>query len=225
MKITLIVPLLLAASTLYAQPQPPHPPPQHPDPIMETLFPPELIMHNAEAINLTDEQREKLEAEMQKAHERFEEMHAKLDKQRESTASLLKKERVNESAALAQFEKVLDQEREIRRAQLALMVSLKNKLTREQQTKLEEIKKDMPRPEVAERRPGPPPGKPPPASLREKMKKVHAGVKKLEDEGGDASSIGEIMQELKPLMDEGKFKQAEELLDQALKALQQQQKR
>jgi len=47
-------------------------------------------------------------------------------------------------------------------------------------------------------------------------------VKKLEDEGGDASSIGEIMQDLKPLMDEGKFKQAEELLDQALTALQQQ---
>ena len=220
MKMALILPLALAASTLYAQPQAPHPPPQRPDPLMETLFPPELIMQNAEAINLTDEQREKLETEMHKAHDRFEDMHAKLDKQRETTAALLKKERVDESAAMAQFEKVLDQERELRRAHLALMLSLKNKLTGEQQTKLEEIKKHLPKPELAERRPGP--ANPPPASLQDKMKKLHAGVKKLEDEGGDASSIGEIMRDLKPLLDEGKFKQAEEVLDQGLKALQQQ---
>ena len=219
MKLSLLLPFVLTGSVLYAQPQPP-PRPQHPDLVMETLFPPELIMQNAEAINLTDEQREKLEDEMHKAHERFEEMHTKVEKQREATAALLKKEHVDESAALAQFEKVLDQEREIRRAQLALMVHLKNVLTKDQQAKLERIKKDMPRPEVAERRPGPRPGNPPPASLQEKMKKVKAGVKKLEDEGGDAGSIGEIMSEFKPLMDEGKFKQAEEVLDQALKALQ-----
>ena len=220
MKMTLILSLAFAASVLCAQPQAQHPPAQRPDPLMETLFPPEFIMHNAEAINLTDEQREKFEAEMHKAHDRFEDMHAKLDKQRKTTAALLRKERVDESAAMAQFEKVLDQERELRRAHLALMVSLKNELTREQQTKLEQLKKDLPKPELAERRPRP--DKPPPASLQEKMKKLHAGVKKLEDEGGDASSIGEIMRDLKPLMDEGKFKQAEELLDQGLKVLQQQ---
>jgi Spy/CpxP family protein refolding chaperone len=218
MKVTLIVPLVLACSSLCAQP-----PPHHPDLIAENLFPPELIMQNAEAINLTEEQQEKLQAEMHKAHERLEEMHSKLEKQREATAELLKKARVDESAAMAQIEKVLDQERELRRAHLALVVALKNKLTPEQQAKLQEIKKHLPRPdslrpEVAERRPG----KPPPASLQEKMKKLKAGVKKLEDEGGDASSVGELMRDFKPLMDEQKFKEAEELLDQALKVLREQ---
>ena len=209
MKLTLVVPLLLVCSALGAQPPP------HPDLIADNLFPPELIMQNAEAIGLTEEQQEKLQAEMHKAHERFEEMHSKLQKQREATAALLKKERVDESAALAQFEKVLDQECELRRTHLALVVALKNKLTAEQQTKLQEIKKHSPKPRVAEHRPG----KPPPPSLQEKMKKLKAGVKKLEDEGGDATEIGELMHDLKPLLDEQKFKQAEEILDQVLKLL------
>ena len=177
-------------------------------------------MQNAEAINLSSEQRDKLEAEMRKAHDRFEELHAKLQQQREATAALLKKSRVDEPAAMAQFEKVLDQERELRRAHLALMVSLKNKLTAEQQKQLEEVKSRSPKREVVQRRTNP--GKPPPASLRDKMEKLKAGIKKLEDEGGDASSIGEIMREFKPLMDEQRFKDAEEVVDQALKALQQQ---
>jgi hypothetical protein len=98
------------------------------------------------------------------------------------------------------------------------MLALKNKLTPAQQTKLQEIKKHAPRPDRVEPRPG----KPPPLSLQEKMKKLEAGVIKLDDEGGDATEIGQLMRDFKPLMDEQKFKQAEELLDQALKLLQDQ---
>lgn len=206
--------LLLACSAASAQPL-------HSDPVAENLFPPEFIMRNAEAIDLTEEQREKLEAEMHKAHDRFQEMHANLDKQRDATAALLKKERVDEAAALSQLEKLLDQEREMRRAHLAVMIALKNKLTPEQQAKLQEIKKRAPKRPRAEPRPG----KPPPAGLQEKLKKLKAGIKKLEDEGGDATEIGELMQEFRPLLDEGKFKQAEEIVDQALKRLQEQQRK
>ena len=209
MKLNLIVPLLLICLAIRAQSP-------HVDPLVENLFPPDLIMHNAEAIGLTEEQHERLRAEMQKAHDRFEELHSKLQKQREATAALLRKEQVDEAAALAQFEKLFEVERDVRRGHLTLMLALKNKLTPEQQTKLQEIKKHSSRPERAER----PPGKPPPTSLQEKMKKLKAGVKKLEDEGGDATEIGQLMHEFKPLIDEQKFTQAEELLDQALKLLQ-----
>jgi Spy/CpxP family protein refolding chaperone len=214
MKMNLLFALLLASSLSAA-------PPPGPDPLSQYLFPPDLIMHNAEAINLTDEQRDKIEGEMRKAQERFEEMHAKRETLLEEAGALLKKERIDEVMALAQVEKLLNQERELRRGHMSLMIALKNKLTPEQQTKLEEIKKRLPRPdraEAGERRPG----KPPPPALQEKMKKLKAGVQKLEDQGGDAGSIGEIMREFKPLMDEQKYKQAEEVLDQALKALQEQ---
>jgi Spy/CpxP family protein refolding chaperone len=211
MKLYLIVPLLLACASLAAQPPPS-------DPLAEHLFPPELIMHNAEAIGLTDEQKENFEAEMHKAHERFGELLSKVQAQRDATAALLKKERVDETAALAQFEKLFEQERELRRAHLKFALGLKNKLSSEQQTKLLEIKKHAPKPDRPESRPA----KPPPPSLQEKMKKLKAGVKKLEDEGGDATEIGELMRDFKPLMDEQKFKEAEELLDDALKLLQKQ---
>ncbi|HKQ38427.1 MAG TPA: periplasmic heavy metal sensor [Verrucomicrobiae bacterium] len=213
----LIFALLVAGSLNAAQP-----PPHRPDPLAEHLFPPDLIMQNAEEINLTDEQRDKIEAEMRKAHERFDEMQAKREKLLEEAEAVLKKDRIDESAALAQLEKVLNQERELRRAHLSLMIALKNKLTPEQQAKLEEMKRHAPRPERAEGPPERRPGKPPPASLQEKMKKLKAGVKKLEDEGGDAGSVGEIMREFKPLMDEQKYKQAEEVIDQALKVLREQ---
>ena len=177
-------------------------------------------MKHAEAISLTDEQKEQLQSEMHKAQERFAEMHSKLNKQLEATGVLLKKERVDESAALAQFEKVLDQERELRRTQLVLMLALKCQLTPEQQTKLREFKKKVARegarPTGKDGRAG---REAPPASLQEKMKALKAGVKKLEDEGGDATSVGELMQDFKPLMDKQKFKDAEELIDQALKLL------
>jgi Spy/CpxP family protein refolding chaperone len=214
MKLSLAFSLLFACSLVAAEPP-------HRDALAEYLFSPDLIMHNAEAIDLTDAQRDKLEGEMQKAHERFEELHAKREKQLEATVALLKRERVDEAAALAQLEKLLDQEREIRRAHFSLMITLKNKLTPHQQTKLEELKREFRPPDRAER-PEPRPGKPPPIGLQEKMKRLKAGVKQLEDEGGDATSIGEIMRDFKPLMDEQKYKQAEEVVDEGLKALREQ---
>src|SRR5687767_12881805 len=187
-RLNLIVPLLLAATALGAKPP-------HADLVAENLFPPELIMQNAEAIGLTDEQTEKLKSEMHQAHDRFAEMQSELQKQVEATAALLKKPEVDEPAALAQFEKVLDQERELRRAHLGLMLALKSNLTPEQRTKLQEIKKrHAAAPDPGDRKP-----QAPPASLQEKMKKLKAGVKKLEDDGGDATSVGELMQEFKPL--------------------------
>ena len=213
MKLMLALSLAFASSAFCAQSGPHH------DVIAESLFPPELIMENAGAINLTEEQQQKLQAELETAHARFDEMHSKLEQQREATAMLLKKSRVDESAVMAQFEKVLDQERDARRAHLALMISLKNKLTPEQQRKLEEIRKRLPKPEVERRSL---PGKPPPASLREKMEKLKSGIKRIEDQGGDAGSIGEVMREFKPLIDEQKFKEAEDVVDEALKLLQQQ---
>jgi len=211
MKLNFALPLLLTCSITAAEPP-------HPDLLAQHLFPPDLIMQHAEAIHLTDAQRDQLETAMQKAHERFEDMHAKREKQLEATAALLKKERIDEAAALAQLDKLLEQEHELRRAHLSLMIGLKNKLTPEQQTKLQEIQKRVPRGQPPERGPG----RPPPLSIQEKMKKLKAGVQKLEDEGGDASSVGEVMREFKPLMDEQKYKQAEEILDQALKLLKEQ---
>ena len=56
-------------------------------------------------------------------------------------ASIVKQERLDEGQTLAQLDKILNLEREIKRAHFTLIVRLKNALTPEQQTRLQEIKR------------------------------------------------------------------------------------
>jgi hypothetical protein len=62
----------------------------------------------------------------------------------------MKANSVNEQLALSQLDKVLDGEREIKRAHMELAIRIKNKLTPDQQTKLQSMRRPM----------GPGPGRP-----------------------------------------------------------------
>ena len=204
---TCVLCLLLVATypALTAEPKPA-------DPLGDALFPPELVLHHQEDINLSDDQRETIMSQVQQAHEHFADLHQELQKQTEALGALVKKEHVDEKAALAQFDKVQAGEREIRRAHLALVIGIKNKLTAAQQDKLQEFKKQM-----ASHGGGLPQF--PPEAIRQKMEKVQAGVEAWQSAGRDPSAIGEIMQEFEPAMRTGKVKEAEAVLDRALKAL------
>ena len=58
----------------------------------------------------------------------------------EKMVALVKQPHVDEQQVLAQLEKVLATEREVKRAQISLLVHIKNKLSAEQQAKLEAIR-------------------------------------------------------------------------------------
>ncbi len=147
-KIFLLAACLLLAAGLAVAQQPLAPSPRFqpgaagpaPDPVRGNLFPPELIMQNQKAIGLTDEQKTTIRGELLQAQTRFTELQWELQDQVESLVSLLKQEKVDEQRALAQLDKVLDVEREVKRAQIGLMVRIKNKLTPEQQAQLREIR-------------------------------------------------------------------------------------
>ena len=111
------------------------------DPLGENLFPPELIMQNQQALALTDQQKEFLKAELRKAQLKFTELQWQLQDEVEKMAALTKQERIDEQAVLAQMDRVLAAEREIKRTQITLIVRIKNNLTAEQQSKLQELKK------------------------------------------------------------------------------------
>lgn len=125
--------LWTASAALGQQAQPQH------DPIAENLFPPELIMQNQQAIGLEDAQKSFIRAEITKAQSHFSELQWQLQDAMESMASLLKSKLVDEQQVLAQLDKVLNIEREIKRTQIGLMVRIKNKLTPEQQAHLREL--------------------------------------------------------------------------------------
>ena len=159
----LIVSLALLAGVARAQPpqfaqEPMAPMPGHPgDPVREKLFPPELVMRHQKAIGLTPEQRTYLRDEIRRAQLQFTEMQWQLQDAMETVQALLEKSPVAEAEVLAQLDKVLEAERAIKRAQVALMVRVKNKLTPEQQEKLRQLRQRFEWPE-----PPSPPGPPRP---------------------------------------------------------------
>ena len=146
--------LLVTVVTAQQPPQPPqsprgadnvpdHPhPPTPPDPLAHLMFPPEMILGHARELNLTDEQKAFMRAEVQKATMTFQDLQWKLQDQAEALHETMKSTSVNEQQALAQLDKVLEVEREIKRLHIGLAVRLKNRLTAEQQEQLHNMRMD-----------------------------------------------------------------------------------
>src|SRR5438270_10473074 len=169
--------LVIAAAALLGvalvsaqQPQPPQQPSPPMDPLGDVMFPPELIMGHTRDLGITDEQKSFMRAEIQKSTARFNELQWQVQDAMEALHALMKANPVNEQQALAQLDKVLDTEREIKRLHFGLAIALKNKLTPEQQAKLHELMMQMHQPGGGHGRgpgrgpgPGGPggPGKPP----------------------------------------------------------------
>jgi Spy/CpxP family protein refolding chaperone len=110
------------------------------DPIGKVLFPPELVMKHSDEIHLDERQRAALKAEVQKAQAQV--MDAQFDLQAEvqKLVRLLQARPVDETAALAQVDKVLALERQVKRAQILLLAHIKNLLTEAQQARLSELR-------------------------------------------------------------------------------------
>src|SRR5215471_18355699 len=127
------------------QMQPPHNPPP-PDPFAGNLFPPELVMQYRRELGITDEQKTFIRDEAIKASTRFNQLQFQMQDEMESMVTLMKGTTIDEQKALAQLDKVLNIEREVKRTQLGLSIRIKNKLTPEQQTKLQELQRNPPMP-------------------------------------------------------------------------------
>jgi Spy/CpxP family protein refolding chaperone len=120
---------------------PDHPmPPPNPDPLAHLMFPPDMILAHARQLNLNDEQKAFMRTEIQKTTATFQDLQWKLQDQMELLQETMKSTSVNEQQALAQLDKVLDIEREIKRLHIGLAVRLKNQLTPEQQDQLHKMR-------------------------------------------------------------------------------------
>jgi Spy/CpxP family protein refolding chaperone len=106
------------------------------DPLGDVMFPPDMIMGHARELELTDEQKAFMRGEIQKTTARFLELQWQLQDAMESLHQTMKSNAVDEPQALAQLDKVLDTERQIKRLHFSLGIRLKNQLTLEQQGKL-----------------------------------------------------------------------------------------
>ncbi len=145
--VILVIGIILTVAFASAQqsPYPPQPTPDH-DPLAQFMFPPELVMQHQREIGLTDEQKTYLRGEIQRVTLRFTELQWQLQDAMEGLASVMKESSVNEQQALSQLDKILDTEREIKHLHIGLAIRIKNKLTPEQQSRLQGMKRMGPHP-------------------------------------------------------------------------------
>ena len=137
---------VLGAANLGAQGQPPGMlrgpgPGPGPDDWGRNFFPPELVMQHQSEIGLQDSQRSALTSAIQQAQGKFMDMQWKLSAEGEKMGRLLQGTKVDEAQVLEEVDRILNLEREIKKAQISLMVRIKNTLTPTQQAKLLEIRK------------------------------------------------------------------------------------
>jgi Spy/CpxP family protein refolding chaperone len=106
------------------------------NPLMENLFPPELIMQNQEAIKLTEAQREYIITDVQRVQTQTTSVQWRLQAAMERLGAAVHPDQPAEAAVLSQLDSVLALEREMKRAQIGLLVRIKGHLTADQQAAL-----------------------------------------------------------------------------------------
>jgi len=141
----IVVLALLAVPGVQSQQLPggpggPGSPPHPDDPLSRFLFPPELVMQQQQAIGLKPEQRTAITRAIKEFQGKVLDLQWQMQEETGRFGELLDKPLVDQAAALAQLDKVLAVEREVKRTHISLLIQIKNQLTAEQQARLTQLR-------------------------------------------------------------------------------------
>ncbi len=107
------------------------------DPIAAKLYPPELIVAHQAEISIDDKQRDAILAEIQQAQPKILKLQWTMQEASAQLARMLGEAKVDEAKALAQADKLMEMEREMKRTHLTLLIRIRNLLTDAQRAKLD----------------------------------------------------------------------------------------
>jgi hypothetical protein len=110
------------------------------DQLGRLFFPPELVMSNQDAIGLTSAQRSSIQTAMKDAQGLFVDTQFKLSSEMEKLKALVGSTPTDEAKVLEEIDRVLALEREVKRAQLSLMIRIKNQLSDQQRAMLTSLR-------------------------------------------------------------------------------------
>src|SRR5688572_19935823 len=111
---------------------------QEPD-FARHVFAPELVMKHQQRIGLRADQRMAITDAIQQLQARVVELQWRMQEETQKMSELLEPASVNEQEVLAQVDRMLTIERDVKRAHMALLVRIKNTLTPEQQATLRSL--------------------------------------------------------------------------------------
>jgi Spy/CpxP family protein refolding chaperone len=122
---------------------PPVPPPAA-DPLARFLYPPELVMGHQEALGLTDKQRSAIQEAVKDAQSKVVDLQFKMSAEVEKLQRLIQAASPDEPKVLDEVNRVLTLERDIKLAQMTLMIRIKSQLTERQQGMLDQMRGGQP---------------------------------------------------------------------------------
>jgi len=105
------------------------------------LFPPELVMQHQARLKITEAQRNVIVAEITKLQATAVQVQWRVGDEAEKLTELLQRETVAEAEVLAQAERLIMHETAVKRAQLSMLIRIRNTLTPEQRQMLQEFRK------------------------------------------------------------------------------------
>jgi Spy/CpxP family protein refolding chaperone len=138
----LVVLLLLVVAPLAGVARADAPPTPRPgdDPIAARLFPPELIMVHQQELGIDDKQRAAILREVEKTQSAVLPIQWQMQGATGELVRLLDEPKVDEAKVLAQADKLMEIERQMKRNHLGLLVRLRNLLTEAQRAKLKTLR-------------------------------------------------------------------------------------
>ena len=114
------------------------------DPIRDRLFSPELVMQHQAELGIDERQRAALTKEMAAFQSQIVDLQWRLSSAVEELARLLDAPRIDEGRALAQADKVMALEHDVKRTHLGLLIRIRNLLTDAQRAELAKARRPPP---------------------------------------------------------------------------------
>lgn len=105
------------------------------------LYPPELIMQNQGRLRITESQREAILQEIYKVQATAAQVQWRVSDESERLNQLLERENAPESEVLAQADRMMNWEVAVKRAQLTMLIRIRNLLTAEQKAMLQGMRR------------------------------------------------------------------------------------
>lgn len=106
----------------------------------QQFFPPELVMQNQQKIGLRADQRATITEAIQQLQAKIVDLQWKMQDESQKLADLLAKSPISESETLAQVDRVLAIERDVKRAHITMLIRIRNALTPEQHAMLRSLR-------------------------------------------------------------------------------------